>query len=431
MGKNNRNHTNQILDKQSGQILAFFLFCLLAYFLCNKHEFNYYNNYSYLAQAWLQGHLYVDGMPEYLESVEFMGHQYMHFAPGVSILCLPFVAILGVDGFNCIYLAMFLGAWNSVLAVKVLHNLEIGQNGQDRYWLAGMLVLGTVHFFCAATGSSWFLGHVSTLFFLLLGMYFLTLKTEKRKKEYLYLFLSGLFFGLAVTCRMTALLGGFFFVGFIWFEKKAEQKEKIKMIIALACGAAIFGSLYMVYNYVRFGTIMDQGYSLTFLKDQYRDVYDQLQAAPVSEHKKLLKEYNSTYGGPLQVKYILYNLYSIFLMAPAWQEEAPYIIPSATGVAITFTSPMLYFGFLSDIKKKMTWVLWLSVLLTAVPFLMNYGNGMAQFGMRYSMDFTPYLWLLMCRGLTKEGPLKIWMKVGFVICFIIEIWGTMYWVKYY
>lgn len=412
-------------------LAGLFLVAFLAYYLCNKHDFNFYNNYSYLAQAWLDGHLYVDGMPEHLESVEFMGHQYMHFAPGVSVLCLPFVALWGVDGFNCIYLAMFLGACNAVLSVLVLRNMKIGVKEQDRYWLAAMLTFGTVHFFCAATGSSWFLGHVATLFFLLLGYYFLTKTVSTKKKQYLFMFLSGLFFGLAVTCRMTALLGIVFFVGYIWFKKEGDRKDKYKLILALFCGAFIFGFLYMLYNYVRFGTIMDQGYSLTYLKDKHRDIYDQLQAAPISEQKELFEKYKATYGGPLQFKYILYNLYSILFMAPSWKEELPYLVPEVTGVAITFTSPLLYWSVCADWKKKMTWVLWLAVLLTAMPFLMNYGNGMAQFGMRYSMDFTPYLWLLMCYGLTKNGAMKLWMKVGIVLCFVAELWGTLYWVYNY
>lgn len=408
-----------------------FLFCFLAYYLCSRRDFTFYNNYSYLAQAWLDGHLYVDGMPPYLESVEFMGHQYVHFAPGVSLLCLPFVAIWGIGGFNCIYLAMFLGACNAVLAVSVLRNMGIGEKEGDRYWLAAMLILGTVHFFCATIGSSWFLGHVATLFFLLLALFFLTKAAPPAGQPYRYPFLSGLFFGLAVTCRMAALPGVFFFAGYLWLKKGGTGKEKLRLIFTFLCGAAVFGFLYMLYNYARFGSIMDQGYYLTYLKDRYRDIYDSLQAAPVSEQKRLFKEYRSAYGGPLQLKHIPYNLYSLFIMAPSWRNEAPYLIPELTGVSITFTSPLLYWGILADRKEKTTWLLWLSTILSAVPFLMNYGNGMAQFGMRYSMDFTPWLWLLMCRGLTRNGALKPWAKLAAALCFELELWGTLYWRFFY
>ncbi len=425
------NQKTNIFTNRWVQFAAFFLFCLIAYYLCNKHEFNSYNNYSYLSQAWLDGHLYVDGMPDYLESVNFMGHQYMHFAPGVSLLCLPFVAIWGIQGFNCALLAIFLGACNAVLAVCVVKNLKITTCVQDNFWLAAMLVLGTVHFFCASIGSSWFLGHVSTLFFLLLAFYFLTKEPKNERWKYVFIFLSGLFFGLAVTCRLATLLGGFFFLGYIWLKKDYDNKTKWKMFLALAGGAAIFGSLYMIYNYVRFGNIMDMGYTLTYLKDYHRAQYDALQAAPISEQKDLLARYTSECGGPLQLKFIPYNLYSILCMAPAYDQTTQTLIPLTTGVAITFTSPMLYWAVSADYKKKMTWILWLSTLLTALPFLMNYGNGMAQFGMRYSLDFTPYLWLLMCYGLTKKGAMKLWMKVGIVACFVVQIWGTLYWVNHY
>ena len=80
--------------------LILFLLSFLVLFLLNDHRYVFYNNYSYLADALLHGHLYVDGMPAYLESVEFGGHVYMHFAPGPAILCLPFVAVYGVGGFN-------------------------------------------------------------------------------------------------------------------------------------------------------------------------------------------------------------------------------------------------------------------------------------------------------------------------------------------
>ncbi len=60
--------------------LVLFLASFLILFVLNDHSFVFYNNYSYLADALLHGHLYVDGMPAYLESVEFGGHVYMHLS---------------------------------------------------------------------------------------------------------------------------------------------------------------------------------------------------------------------------------------------------------------------------------------------------------------------------------------------------------------
>ena len=83
-----------------------------------------------------------------------------------------------------------------------------------------------------------------------------------------------------------------------------------------ACGAAVPGELYMLYNFVRFGTIMDKGYNLTHLKDKYREMYDQMQLLPKSEQMAFLKDAEKQVGGPLQLQYVKYNLFSIFLMMP-------------------------------------------------------------------------------------------------------------------
>lgn len=404
-----------------------FLFSLILFMLCGKHQFNAYNNYSYLADSILNGHIDVPNIPDYLESVSFMGHTYMHFAPGVAWISIPFVLIFGINKFNCLYLAMVLGALNSSLAYLILEQKNIGKRIIDRALLALMLTIGTVHFFCASIGSSWFLGHVSTIFFLLLSWYMM-FKVDKKQngKNNLYLFLSGLFFGLAVNCRLSALLGCVFLIYHIY----KMYKFSIKPYLYFAGGAAIFCSIYMIYNYVRFGTIMDQGYNLTYLKDYHRDAYDLLQNSPITEQKQLLKKFTAEYGGPLQLKYIKYNLYSIFMMAPSFSWKFPYIIPELSGVAITFTSPMLFAAVKAKRKDNYVIVLWITTILTAIPFLLNYGNGQAQFGMRYSLDFTPYLWLLMCIALGKK-KLNWLTIIGILFCFFMNIYGTLYWVYNY
>jgi len=421
--------TKKISILSDPRVIAFLLFLLsgVIYLLCSKREFNWYNNYSYLADALLHGHIDVPNIPDYLESVAFRGHTYMHFAPGGAWISLPFVALFGIEGFNCAYLTLFLGAVDSALAYLALEQLKLGKSIRSRIVLTLMLTIGTVHFYCSSLGGSWQLGHISTMFFLLLSWNFLfSVKSADTPKGYLRIFLCGLFFGLAVCCRLSALLGAVFILYYIYTIYRFD----IKAYLSFCCGAAIFGSLYMLYNFVRFGTIMDEGYSLTYLKDYHREVYNQLQNAPLSEQRRLFKAYKKECGGPLQLKFVSYNLYSILMMAPTFSHDFPYLIPELTGVAITFTSPMLYLAVTARQKKGIVIALWISAIATAIPFMMNYGNGMGQFGMRYSLDFTPYLWLLMCLGLGKT-KLRWWMIAGFIFCFASNLWGALYWKFYY
>jgi len=306
----------------------------LIIYLFNNHKFVVFNNYSYLARALLQGRIDIPDIPGWLEFVTYKGKNYMHFAPGPTLFTLPFVAIFGVD-FNINIISIVLGALNIVIFYNILKMMKFNEAG-TRLWLSALFGFGTVHFFCAAVGHSWFLGHIATTFFILLAILFAfkkylgtispcsagtlfpsstasmsqrslrrnvprqAYKSKKTEKFDLYgCFFMGLFYGLAVTCRLPLLFSFPFFVAIIL----KTRKEKISGMAAFALGAVIPGGLYMLYNYVRFETIMDLGYYLTYAKDRPRET-----------------------GGPLQLKFALYNLYSIFIMAPAHIGKFPYIV---------------------------------------------------------------------------------------------------------
>ena len=378
--------------------IIIFAFSILILFLFNKHETVPYNNYSYLTDALLHGRFDIPNMPLFLEQVSYAGKTYMHFAPGPSILLLPFIALFGMT-FNIGVLSIILGAANCVVFFNILNRLNF-KNLNTRLWLTTLFGFGTVHFFLAALGHSWFLGHVSATFLILLSLLFVL--NTATKMPYVNLFFSGFFFAFAVTCRLSFLLSAPLFILIIIFHRKLS----IKGLIAFGCGAFIPGFLYMLYNYLRYNTIMDLGYYLTFEKDNKGET-----------------------GGPLQLKYIGYNLYSLFLMGPRWITEFPYIYPSLTGLAVTFTTPAIFYAFKAKSKWYFIVGLWVSVILTAIPFAMNYGNGTAQFGMRYSMDFLPFVLILAALGLRGEDNqnLNNLQKILILVCVFINGWGTIIW----
>ncbi|MCL2696162.1 MAG: hypothetical protein FWE69_07545 [Clostridiales bacterium] len=414
-----------LLPKRYGIEITLFVLTFFVFFLLNNRQFVIYNNYSWFADALLNGRLDIPDMPAYLESVEFGGKIYMHFAPGPALLCLPFVLLFGISGFNTAYLCMLLGAGNAVLFYKVLERMEIGAGRRDRLWCTVFAIFGTVHCFLAAVGHSWFFGHVATWFFLLVSMFLVTSKNKKH--EELLTFLAGFAFGLAVTCRLSNLLGGVFFAGYLLLKRE----RVLRSLLLFAAGAAIPGAFYMAYNYARFGTIMDKGYNLTFLKDRVRDQYDIMQALPKSEQLAFLNHAETIYGGPLQAKHIRSNLHSIFLLTPDINLSAyPYVIPTLAGVSLTVLSPALYFLVRAEWKDKLNWFLAAATVLASIPFLMNYGNGFAQFGMRYAMDFLPYMILLACMGLSRRG-VQPWKTAIICYCILANMWGPIFWNTFY
>jgi len=404
--------------------ICIFISAFIVFFSFSNHpDFVFYNNFSYLADSMLSGRLDVS-LPSYLESTEFGGRQFVHFGPGPALLHLPFIIIWGIDGFNTLYLGLLLGASNAVLFYLILKNLKIGDI-KERLWFTSFLMFGTVNFHLTSLVTSWSLGHISMLFFVFFAIYFLTVPSAKN--QFLNLFLSGLFFGLAVTCRMSALLGVIFYLGYIFIRKKERLWQSISCFVA---GMSIFGALYMLYNCARYGTITDQSYTLVFFKDSLRHLYDELQAQPPESHLDYLKELISLHGKGFHIKHIPESLKYLFLVPPKVQSDFPFLVFEIWGTALTFVSPALYFAASAWWKKSaeqkiVAWLLLASATAIAVPFMLFWANGAAQFGMRYSMDFMPYLILLSCMGLL---PLRLYKKGVIVISVAVcTIWGVVLW----
>lgn len=474
-------------------LVVLFAATLLTLFVVNNHKFIPYNNYSYLTEALLHSRLDTPDLPPYLESIELGGKIYMHFAPGVSFALIPLGILIGPLKINYAYVGITLGALNAVLFYKILEELDIGKTIRERLWCTILAIAGTVHFFCSAVAHSWFIGHTMSWTFLFLSLYLAIKNEEDRSKQDRNLFFAGLVFGLAVCCRLSNLLGAGVFAGFIIM--KSKDREWIRKGIFFAIGAAIFGSVYMGLNLVRFGTIMDESYNLTHLKDYFKPLYyfmqeyfisskDQMNflhavqktdwdvAFPTFEDKRaflvflqnnIAESWNycsnipevsidllspaeiedafysvvtSSFPkveGALSTCHIVPNLRSIFLLLPDFQNEYPYVIPTMNGASISFCSPALFLFIVplkTRMKEKMTWVLFGTMILSSLPFLLNYGNGCAQFGMRYAMDFIPYMLILACYGFTT-GKWRSWKTALILFCVFINVWGPLYWRYFY
>ena len=481
------------LPERSDWRLDFVLFlgAWLVLFSLNNHEFVVYNNYSYLTDALLHGRLDTPDLPAYLESFELGGKIYMHFAPGVSLLLLPIAAITGAQTINYAYVGITLGAGSFVLFFRLLENLGIGRNVRERFWCAAFVIFGTVHCFCAAVAHSWFIGHAASWFLLFLSMYFATRRYRSAIGEGVGVFFAGLMFGLCVCCRLSNLLGAGVFVYFMLHDRK---KTWLRSGLLFAAGAAVFGGLYMGLNVARFGTVMDESYNLTHLKDLFKPLYYFMQehlstakeqmaflhavektdwsaafptladrtafldflarnagegwnycrfvpesvsgwtAPEIDEAFRTVVESSfPTVGGALQLRHAPANLWSIFCLMPEFSTESPFVIPTLAGVSITFCSPLVYAGLIplwTRRREPLPWILLATAVIAAVPFVLNYGNGFAQFGMRYAMDFLPYALLLACMGLTATRW-RTYRSALVLLCVLVNVWGPIYWNCFY
>jgi hypothetical protein len=329
------------------------------------------NNYVVLADAWLHGHLWVATAPlAMVDCVMYIGKCYVIEGPMPAVLMLPFVLVSGLSANQS--LVCVLTAAAGVAAFDLL----LGRmNIEDRLRLplVAFFGFGTVFWWCAVNPNVWMFAHVACVTFLIFGL------AEWYGKRRLWLV--GLLFACAALTRFPAILAVLPFLYWAWTEGRA------KGVRSFLIGFAPLMLLDVAYNLARWHTPFDLGYTLWYHQDTA--------GSPV--------------GPPLALRYLPYNLYSYLFLGPGFTNVAPWIALNYQGVALTLTSPALLLA-LSAPRSRETLVLWSSAALVAIPGLLYYVNGYSQFGMRHSLDFTPFLLCLVARGFSRRpDALGYWL----------------------
>lgn len=366
------------------QIILIFLFTFIIYFLSGEGEPTPHNYFIRLADAFLHGRLYLTESPSWLsELVPFKGKYYVVSPPTPAILALPFVAIFGPD-FSQTLLSVLVGSLNAALAFLVLGKLGVGERA--KFWLTALFAFGTNHWYLASIGSSWYLAHVTAVFFLFLAI------NEVLSKQ--RAFLTGAFLGAAYLSHLPTIFSFPFFLILL--------KEKISRVFKFLCGISIFILLNFVYNFIRFGSLFDVAYKLI---------------------PGLLDEpwYSK---GVFHFSYIGRNLKILLLKPPILKKEWPFIIPSWHGMAIWLATPAFVFAFFANIREKIVQLSWAAILLVLIPILMYGGAGWSQFGFRRAMDFTPFLLILTAKGIGKD--LKWRHKLLIILSILVNLWGVVF-----
>lgn len=389
----------KIKSKYSLYILLIFLLSLLiAPLFINFGE----QHFSFLAESFIKGRLDISQYPQAWNDASFFkGRYFWPQGPFPAIILLPFSYIFNLFGpfFYQKYLQVPLVLGIFYLCVTIARRLSYG--ARDSLYIAIAFVFASVFTNIAIVPWSWQFSQVITVFLIFYAIYeYLT------HKRYLIL---GIIFGLILLTRATASLGIIFFVLECLINKK-NLASKVRNFVKLMVPFFAAGLILAVYNYARFGNILEQGYSY------------QLAQGGVSK----AREY-----GLFALIHIPGNLY-YFLIAPPLPVlkdgisrvlTFPFVKSDIWGMSIFFTSPyFVYLAFLKY-KDKVSKFLWITVLIIALPILMYYGIGMSLFGYRYSLDFLPYLFLLLFKNYREQkGNLSPGFKLVIILSMVFNLY---------
>ncbi len=365
------------------------------------------NHFTLQADAFLHHTLAVVNPPGSLNDLAFFHNQYfVPFGPLPAILLLPFVAVFGTS-VDQAWLGYVLAALSFLLVYRIAGNLHIKSRG-TRLWLALSFIFGSVYISLVVLPISAFLVQVVTVFFLLLSI-----DEFLRKKRF---FIIGLYIGLAILVRDIIGIAVIFFLYEIAFLPSI--KNKIVALTKLFIPIIVCSILLFAFNYVRFGTILDNGYDHN-----------------ISHGEDLLLSRKVGFFSPMHIPG---NLYLMFFKAPDpvklydvnYVLKPPYLHVDPWGLGIFFTTPLFLYLLFLDLKEKYAKASLLTVGAMLIPTLTYYAYGVWQYGYRHAVDFYPFLFLLLIPLFRDKMPMRAkWLiiySIVFNFSYMLSLWGVYF-----
>ncbi len=354
-----------------------------------------YDNYTYLANAFLHGKVSIDDWPgRRIDAQFYNGKYYIIEGPVPALLMMPGVAAFGMNAderAHCIFFA------SGAMALLWILLGRLGAGGFARVLLFAFFLLGTSFYWCAMYGDVWFFAHIAATFFTFAAL--LELTGARRP------WLVALYGVLAAGSRFTFIAVLPVYAAYLWTMLPPEKRTRALVSFALPVlgGAAVWSA----YAYARWGVPYDIGYTLWY--------HDDAVGEPT--------------GSPFSLRYLPYQIVSFFSAHPYWWHTYPWIIPPSNCLSLTVTSPALIYAFWGRRPSQLVAALWAAAALIAIPSFLYYVNGFIQFGMRHALDFEPFLIALMALAAKERMPW--WVMLLIVYSVIVGIWGIWFWRTFY
>jgi hypothetical protein len=319
---------------------------------------------------------------------DFRTHYHMSFPPVPSVLMMPIIALsdpADIDlrdptklGINDVQFTVFFAALNVMLCFLVLEHLRaLGVSGRTRrqnLWLTLAYGFCTNTLWCSILGQVWFTA-------LIIGMTFTWLYIWA-SADTRHPFLAGLCLLGALGTRTPLAFSVVFFAYFLFFPdgklRRADWASFLRKAAWFSLPLLTGGALLMWMNYARFLSPFEFG------------------------HKYLaqgLRPSTLNYG-LFNYHFLSKNLHTAFSLLPRIQPYKPHVLISNHGMSLFLTSPFFlyllsYRSGPRPIDRKWLWACTLALACVAIPGFFYQNTGWVQFGFRFSLDYTPYILLLL------------------------------------
>ncbi|MDR7484275.1 MAG: hypothetical protein QN187_03010 [Armatimonadota bacterium] len=354
-----------------------------------------YDHYGRLARAFLQGRVDLEDPPAHLEVARFGGRSYVLNPPFPAVLLLP--AALFWPSEQTQWIASHLvGALYAALTVLVAARLL--PDRRDYLWVGALGACGTILWYLAAVGSTWYYAHVVVAAVLTVGI----LEVLGRRRPVVL----GTVVAVAYLSRAPNIMTYVFFLLATlpaWAPAGLRAWRRIDLAYLIRLTAPVAAGLLvgMIYNWLRFGTIADIGESLR------PGIWDEPWFA----------------RGLLHPSYIPRHLDLLFRALPVFVSHPPFVLVPWWGLAIWVTTPAFVYALRAPLDLQ-TLSAWLTVAIVALLNFLWGGTGWSQFGYRFISDIYPLLVLLTVRGLRGRVGWPARVLIGASV--LVNLWGVVF-----
>ncbi len=336
-------------------------------------SYNCWDSYSLQAMSWLSGRLDMGKNYEWLELAVYNGKYYLSFPPLPSVVMLPFVLLFGERTPSNLVSALY-GIFTAMIACKILKKAGMKRGGAVFFAIA--YVWGSNMLWLSTSGGVWFLAQGLNMLLLTACVYF----AQQKMQMAAYAMAA-----LAVGCRpfsvcMFLPLMAYFYTA----DKDRPMADRIGGQIRSLIIPAFIALCYMLYNYVRFGNVLEFGHNY-------------------------LPEFTESEKGQFSLSYILPNLYNLLLRPVTLRADLTLEYPLFDGFMFYIANPMFLIWFaavVKDVRQKKLDAVRLCIVIAVLAELLllcaHKTLGGWQFGARYTVDMLPMA--LMYLLLKKDEP---------------------------
>jgi hypothetical protein len=355
-----------------------------------------------VAQRVLAGHLDSPALAHTVDTAEYAGRYYIAVGPLQILAYLPFAAVPALQSNGGYLAALLVGiptAWLSLPLARAY-----GAKGSTAYWIAALTAFGTLLFYTAVVGNFYYLAHVESFLALVL---FLIEWAGRRRPIVL-----GACLALSFLARPTTLLAAIpFGISLLW-----QRRDSVRELAAAAIGFAVPVGAALVaygwYDWVRFGSPLQAGYALTYLPQ------------PGLAARRAL--------GVFSLEQLPENLRLAFLAPFQTIGKFPFVKADPYGLSMVLVSPALFTALWAGFRNRRAQLMWIAAALVAIPVFLYYGGGYVQYGFRYSLDFTPFVVVLVAMGSSRwSGRIERLLIVASIasVTYGVFWWGNFEFIK--